>query len=98
MAWAMGRDVAVDTVIRVNFRAKWDFPVNVANAGAVISSVKGPRQALSFLRDDFTIRSGQTYWTALAACGSAIRYDIDPDLARQLFVKAFAEYMCKRHH
>jgi hypothetical protein len=85
-------------VIKVNFGAQWDFPVNVANAGTTKLVVNGPGQALRFLHEDFTIRSGQSYWTAVGACESALRLGIDPDVARQLFVAAFAEYMCKRHH
>lgn len=85
------------SVIQVDFRAEWDYPVRVVPAGSREISISGPRQALKYLQMEFTLKSGQTYWNAVGSCESAIRRKGDIEMARQNFISAYAEYMVKLH-
>jgi hypothetical protein len=81
------------SIIAVGFALKWEHPVCVRDGDIQDRLIFGPRAALRYLQVDLTVRSGQTYWNAVAACTSALVYEADPDHARNLFIAAYAEYM-----
>lgn len=84
----------MSTVISVGFSLQWDFAVQVQD-GLDDKAIAGPGDALRFLQQDFAIRSGQEYWTAVAACSGALRYRCHLEIARTCFVVAYASYMVK---
>jgi len=87
----------LNSVIAVGFTLEWAYSVSVWDDRAGEMRIHGPRAALKFLQDDFSIRSGQTYWTAVGACNAALLHRGDLDQARTDFIAAYAEYMVKLH-
>jgi hypothetical protein len=53
------------TVIKVDFRAEWEFPVSVRDGPINDKLILGPRVALKYLQEELGARSGQAYWTAV---------------------------------
>ncbi|WP_164901756.1 DUF982 domain-containing protein [Neorhizobium lilium] len=87
----------MNSVIAVGFTLEWSYSVSVWDDGAGERRIHGPRAALRYLQDDFSIRSGQAYWTAIDACNAALLHRCDVDEARTHFIAAYAEYMVKLH-
>jgi Protein of unknown function (DUF982) len=85
---------SVNSVIPVGFRLEWEFAVHVGY-GPDTKAIAGPRQALRYLQEDFGIRSGQPYWTAVADCNSALRYRCEVEIARTSFIVAYSDYVVR---
>ncbi|MDR6817038.1 MULTISPECIES: DUF982 domain-containing protein [Neorhizobium] len=85
------------TVINVDFRAEWEFPVSVRDGPINDKLILGPRVALKYLQEELEMRSGQAYWTAVGACISALLGRGDIEDARTRFIVAYAEYMVRVH-
>lgn len=85
------------SVIQIDFRAQWEYPVIVERRGGSSIAIHGPRQALDYLRNDFTLRVGQPYRSAVWACQSVLRCRGDAEVCREHFIAAYAEYMVKLH-
>ena len=90
-----GRILAMGTVIDVGFQLDWAHPVFVCEGDFDDKAISGPRAGLKYLQENFTERSGQTYWNAVGACSSALLHRCAPDHARICFIAAYAEYMIK---
>ncbi|WP_376742189.1 DUF982 domain-containing protein [Pseudorhizobium tarimense] len=60
--------------------------------------IKGPRDALRYLRDDIPYQTGRPYRSAVADCNRALRFRCDADDARNSFVAAYADYRVKIGH
>lgn len=88
---------ALDSVISIGFRLKWEHPVIVRQGRIGDKAIQSPREALKYLADSFTIRGGQPYWRAIGACNAALRYRGDVERSRDCFVAAYAEYLVNLH-
>jgi hypothetical protein len=69
----------MNTVLAVGFQLEWDLTVYVRD-GLQDRPITGPRQALKYLQDELGIRSGHSYWNAIAACSGALRYRCSPEI------------------
>lgn len=85
----------MDSVIFVGFRLEWAHPVIIRHSPTDDLAIQTPREALKYLTDRFTIRSGQPYWSAVGACNAALLHRGDLELSRDFFVAAYAEYLVK---
>jgi hypothetical protein len=83
------------SVIEVGFKLDWEYPVFVDDGELLDIAILGPRSGLKYLQEGLPLRSGQTYWNAIEACGSALLYRCDLDHARVCFIAAYAECMVK---
>lgn len=63
---------ALSSVIKVAFGIAWDTPIIICDDGERRLTIRGPREALRYLQNDFPMRSGEAYWSALAACNRAL--------------------------
>jgi hypothetical protein len=88
----------MNPVIPVGFQLEWAFPVCVRTGALDDKHICGPRAALKYLRYEITRQSGQPYWSAIAACNSALLYRSDLDRARDSFIAAYADYICNVPH
>lgn len=84
----------MNTVLAVGFQLEWGLSVFVKD-GLDDRPINGPRQALKYLEDELAIRSGHSYWNAIAACSGALRYRCNPEIARTCFIAAYADYLGK---
>ena len=91
------KDHALLTVIQIDFRTRWEYPVMVARRSGNSVAINGPGQALNYLRNDFVFQSGRSYLSAVWACQSVLRCRGDAETARQHFIAAYADYMIKLH-
>ena len=82
-------------VINVAFKVEWEFPVSVRDGPARDRLIVGPRVALQYLQDDFTLRSGHAYRAAVSACTSALLGRGNLEDARTRFIIAYAEHMVR---
>lgn len=85
----------MNSVISIGFRLEWDHPVVVRYGSLGDRAIRSPREALKYLADGFSIRSGQPYWNAVGACNAALRYRGDMERSRECFIAAYAEYLLK---
>lgn len=85
------------TVIQIDFRTRWEYPVMVARRSGNSVAINGPGQALNYLRNDFVFQSGRSYLSAVWACQSVLRCRGDAETARQHFIAAYVDYMIKLH-
>lgn len=83
------------TVTEVDFALVWDFPVLVREGNFDDKRIEGPRAALKYLEDGFSIKNGHRYQTAVVACRSALRCRCDLQVARASFIAAYAEYVLR---
>jgi len=79
------------SVIGVAFNIDWGFPVFVTSELGD-KGIAGPCAGLRYLQRHFTRRSGQSYWTAVSACNSALLYRSTPTYARVCFIAAYSDY------
>lgn len=91
------KEFQMSHVINVAFRAEWECPVNVRDGPIRDRLILGPRVALKYLQDDFTLRSGHAYWAAVGACTSALIGRGNLEDARSRFIIAYAEHMVRVH-
>lgn len=84
-------------VINVAFGVEWEYPVNVRDGPINDRLILGPRVALKYLQEDFTMRSGQAYCAAIGACTSALLGRGLLEDARTRFIIAYAEDMVRVH-
>ena len=81
-------------VIRVSFGLTWDYPVCV-QSGPEDKMIDGPREALRYLLDEFSIQSGVSYRNAVVACRAALCNGAHLGRTRDVFIAAYAEYRFK---
>ncbi|WP_132413336.1 DUF982 domain-containing protein [Neorhizobium sp. S3-V5DH] len=85
-------------VIPVSFGARWGAPVCLVQKRAV-KRIKGPAEAIRFMKTDFRERSGTAYSRAVAVCFAALRRETEPDVARHFFLAAYeSELRARSEH
>ena len=89
------KEVKVGTITEVGFGLSWDYPVLVREGDFDDKRIEGPRAALKYLDEGFTIKSGKRYQTAVTACRSALRSPCDLEASRACFIAAYAEFLSR---
>ena len=85
----------MNSVITIGFRLEWEHPVIVRQGPIGDTAIQSPREALKYLSESFTIRSGKPYWSAVGACNAALLHRGDVERSRDCFVADYAEYIVK---
>lgn len=83
------------SIIEVGFQLDWEHPVFVGDGDLLDIAILGPRAGLKYLQVRLPLRSGQTYWNAIEACGAALLHKCELDHARVCFIAAYAECMVR---
>ena len=80
-----------DVVIDANYEVRWREPVWVRIGQGVPESIKGPKQALSYLTFRWPELEGDHVQQALQQCRRVLRKEAECDVARAAFVRAARE-------
>lgn len=86
---------ALSSVIEVAFGIAWNRPIVICDDDERQITIRGPREALRYLLHDFPMRTGEAYWSALAASNRALLYRGHLERSRETFANAYAEYSLK---
>ena len=89
MHLAAGED-AMCEIVPVRFALRWTVPVYVVHHRQV-KAIRGPGEALRFMRTNFAVKSGPAYRRALGVCLAALCYDAGLELAKLSFITAYED-------
>jgi hypothetical protein len=81
------------TNVRVESHApmRWQAPVWVQVGNGMAEPVRTPGEALDKLANRWPMERGRLYRRARATCLSALHQALDPELAREAFIRASIE-------
>ena len=77
------------------FGAGWTEPVHIVRKGKV-ERIAGPADALRHMRNQFNEKFGPAYCRALNICFAAIRFEVDVDISRDFFLRAYEDQIQRR--
>ena len=80
-----------DAMIEASYEVRWREPVWVKVGYGVPEAVRGPNQALGYLTFRWPDVRGQTFEIAAQRCKSALRKEVECDVAREAFIHAAEE-------
>jgi hypothetical protein len=79
-------------IIPVAFAAQWSTPLHIIQKKSVMM-IKGPAEALRYMKHHFAHKSGPAYFRAWNICLAAIRQETEPEISRVFFLIAYEDQL-----